>query len=180
MSDPGQLPHLLKLVDDESERVQEAVAKALAAFGPALEQHLSELPTPPDQEQVERVRQRLRRHHSNESPSDSPQDEAGTEPRFVPGQLVRHVRYGYRGVVVAFDLTCQADDDWYFNNRSQPDRYQAWYHVLVHGAEHVTYAAQTSLEANDTGEQVVHPFVGHFFSAFSDGRYTRNDTPWPK
>lgn len=166
LSDTRQLPHLLKLVDDESERVQRAVARALASFGTSLERQLSELADPPDEELLQRVRDLLALHH-------------GRESSFDPGQLVRHKRYGYRGVVVAFDLTCQADDDWYFSNQSQPDRYQAWYHVLVHGGDQVTYAAQTSLEDDSSGEQVSHPFIPNFFSAFSDGRYTRNDTPWP-
>ena len=182
MSDPKQLPHLLKLLDDESERVQEAVARALDAFGPSLDQELARLPQPPDETQMQKIQYLLGRHRSAEISSREKISSMGTvetEPLFEPGQLVRHRRYEYRGVVVAFDLTCQADDDWYFSNRSQPQQYQPWYHVLVHGGQHVTYAAQTSLEEDNSGEQVVHPFIPHFFSAFSDGQYTRNDTAWP-
>jgi len=51
MSDPKHLPHLLKLLDDESPVVQEAVAKELAALGPSLETELSRLPEPPDEVQ---------------------------------------------------------------------------------------------------------------------------------
>ena len=36
---------------------------------------------------------------------------------FQPGDLVRHRRYGYRGVVVARTDSCQADDAWYFKNQ---------------------------------------------------------------
>lgn len=50
---------------------------------------------------------------------------------FEPGQLVRHRRYGYRGVVVDRDEFCEADDEWYSKNQTQPDRDQPWYHVLV-------------------------------------------------
>lgn len=176
MGDIKQLPHLLRLIDDNSEQVQRAVAKALANFGASLEDRLSELTKPPDEEQVQQVRELLHRYHGQEVPSGHAAD---TDPLFALGQLVQHRKYGYRGVVVALDLSCQADDDWYFSNRSQPDRYQAWYHVLVHGGEQVTYAAQTSLQGDDSREQVIHPFIPHFFSAFSDGRYIRNDTPWP-
>ncbi|MBT4099340.1 MAG: heat shock protein HspQ [Gemmatimonadetes bacterium] len=189
MSDVEQLPHLLRLIDDDSERVQRAVAKALVAFGSSLEDRLLELSEPPDEEQLQQVRELVHRYHGDEVQGDEVQgheDHADEKPSadtaaplFVPGQLVEHRKYGYRGVVVAFDRTCQADDDWYFSNRSQPNRYQAWYHVLVHGSEQMTYAAQTSLQSDESAEQVVHPFVPHFFSAFSDGRYVRNDTPWP-
>jgi heat shock protein HspQ len=100
-------------------------------------------------------------------------------PKFAPGQLVRHRRYGYRGVVVDFDLTCQASDEWYYSNKTQPDRNQPWYHVLVHGQTTVTYAAQTSLEADSSGEPVVHPLVAAFFSGFTGESYIRNSRPWP-
>lgn len=173
---PEQIPHLLKLLDDESDTVRRAVAEALAAFGPSLQQELARLTEPPDEGQVQQIQDLLRRHQNGEW---SAREALETEPLFEPGQLVRHRRYDYRGVVVNFDLTCQAEDGWYFSNRTQPERYQAWYHVLVHGGQHITYAAQTSLEADDSGEQVVHPLLPHFFSTFQDGQYVRNDRPWP-
>ena len=37
MPDPKELPYLLKLLDDESEVVKEAVVKELAAFRESLE-----------------------------------------------------------------------------------------------------------------------------------------------
>ena len=51
------------------------------------------------------------------------------KPNFSVGQLVRHRRYGYRGVIVEVDTKCLAPDDWYGSNLTQPDRFQAWYHV---------------------------------------------------
>ena len=56
------------------------------------------------------------------------------QPVFESGQLVRHRRYGYRGVVVDRDEFCQADDEWYSKNQTQPNRDQPWYHVLVDGS----------------------------------------------
>lgn len=99
--------------------------------------------------------------------------------RFSVGQIVSHVRYGYRGVVVAFDLRCQADDDWYQGNRTQPGRDQPWYHVLVDGGTHTTYAAETSLTDAPDETPVVHPLVPAYFSGFEDGRHVRNDREWP-
>jgi heat shock protein HspQ len=104
---------------------------------------------------------------------------SGDGPRFAVGQLVRHVRYGYRGVVVHFDRYCMAPDHWYYGNQTQPDRNQPWYHVLVHGAATVTYAAQTSLTEEDAPEPIDHPLVEKFFSDFTGDRYVRNDAKWP-
>jgi heat shock protein HspQ len=100
-------------------------------------------------------------------------------PTFAPGQLVCHVRYGYRAVVVDFDLRCMAGDDWYQTNRTQPVRDQPWYHLLVHGSVAITYAAQSSLDFDPAPDPVEHPMVPTFFETFADGRYTRNDEPWP-
>ena len=100
-------------------------------------------------------------------------------PQFQLGQLVRHQRYGYRGVVVDFDIRCLADDDWYDANRTQPQRDQPWYHVLVDGSTSITYAAEGNLEPDDSNEPVNHPLISAFFDSFADQRYVRNDRPWP-
>ena len=169
--DTNQLPHLISLLEDESDEVKSAVGEALAAYGTTLKWALAELPTPPTAEQLEKIHQLVGTYRG---------DSAGAEePEFIPGELVCHRRYGYRGVVVALDASCQADDKWYFSNRTQPDRNQPWYHVMVHDSKSVTYAAQTSLEVDPSGEQVSHPYVAEFFEGFADGFYIRNSRPWP-
>ena len=103
---------------------------------------------------------------------------ASRQPTFKPGQLVRHRRYGYRGVIVDYDLECQADEAWYQKNQTQPPREQPWYHVLVDGAEHTTYAAQTSLQPDHEIGEIRHPLLTVFFSDFVRGRYIRNSQTW--
>ena len=107
---------------------------------------------------------------------DGPDSSPG---RFQPGHLVRHRRYGYRGVVVAVDLECRAEEAWYRSNKSQPERAQPWYHVLVHGSPQTTYAAQSSLMPDPSGGEIAHPLLGHFFLGYANGFYQRNDKPWP-
>jgi len=102
-----------------------------------------------------------------------------TRPRFQPGQLVHHRRYNYRGVVVAVDERCLADERWYQANRTQPNRNQPWYHVLVDGTDAVTYVAQSNIESDWVRAPIEHPLVPHFFSEFDDGHYVRNNRPWP-
>ena len=97
---------------------------------------------------------------------------------FSVGQLVRHRRYGYRGVVVALTDGFAGSDEWYLKNQTQPAKEQPWYHVLVDGSTSVTYAAQSSLEADESGKEVAHPLVEFFFSGFEGGRYARNEIPW--
>lgn len=107
-----------------------------------------------------------------------PGRQEGSPARFAPGQLVRHRRYGYRGVVVDYDLACRAPDEWYLANRTQPDRGQPWYHVLVHGSTGATYAAEENLRPDYSFEPVVHPLLSRYFDGFEEGGYRRNEQPW--
>jgi len=100
-------------------------------------------------------------------------------PLFMPGMLIRHRRYGYRGIVVDFDMSCLADDQWYHANPAHPDRDQPWYHILVHGSTINTYAAQENLVADDVVGLICHPLIEHFFEDPNDEGYLRNDEPWP-
>ena len=101
-------------------------------------------------------------------------------PEFVPGEIVEHVRYGYRGVVVDYNATCQAPEDWYQSNQTQPEREQPWYHVLVDGNQQVTYVAQSNLQADQSKQQVVHGMINLFFSGYDkeNHKYIRNNVPW--
>ncbi|MFC1706824.1 heat shock protein HspQ [Planctomycetota bacterium] len=94
-------------------------------------------------------------------------------PAFCVGQVVHHRRYDYRGVVFDFDPCCRANEEWYQQNLTQPDRDQPWYHVLVHGATHTTYVAQENLEPDRSLDPVEHPLVERVFSTFHAGRYYR-------
>ncbi len=92
--------------------------------------------------------------------------------KFQVGQVVHHRRYNYRGVILAYDPYCRAPETWYNRNRTQPDRNQPWYNVLVDGGRE-TYVAEENLELDTSGEPVDHPLVPTFFPTFRDGRYFR-------
>ena len=114
------------------------------------------------------------------NPDDPFTNNPTTEMMLAPGDIVEHIRYGYRGLVVAANLTCQADDQWYQTNITQPPKNQPWYHVLVDNSENVTYAAQTNLTRSNSEDPINHALIKVFFEAFvpNEHRYIRNDTPW--
>ncbi len=100
---------------------------------------------------------------------------------YEPGQIVRHKRYSYRGVIVDHDPVCLADDEWYADNAvAPPAKNQPWYYVFVHLTSRVTYAAQSSLITDDSTNKIVHPLLQKFFSTFDKGIYTRNEKNWIK
>jgi len=103
-----------------------------------------------------------------------------SEPLFDVGQLVHHRKFDYRGVIVGFDPTCQAAEEWYtFQTQgavNKPTKEQPWYHVLVDGATHTTYVAQQNLEpAEERDEPIAHPLLDKFFQTFLGGRYYKDN-----
>jgi len=102
------------------------------------------------------------------------------KPLYRPGEWVCHVRYGYRGIVVEVDQECKATDSWYYGNQTQPSRHQAWYHVLVNDSDQVTYAAEENLIKYASKEEIKHSLLFYFFTKDKDGKYVRNNNPWPE
>ncbi len=92
--------------------------------------------------------------------------------KFAVGDLIHHVLFDYRGVVVDVDATFQSTAEWYdMVARSRPPKEEPWYHVLVHGAVHTTYVAEQNLECDASSEPISYPMVAQFFSRFENGRY---------
>lgn len=92
--------------------------------------------------------------------------------RFGLGQLVAHILYGYRGVIVGVDATYAGSDEWYERvATTRPPKDEPWYNVLVDGATHQTYVAERNLRADESGMPVKHPHIWLFFDAFEGGRY---------
>ncbi len=92
--------------------------------------------------------------------------------KFAPGQLIQHLRFGYRGVIMDVDPTFQLSDEWYEQvARSRPPRDKPWYHVLVHDSDSITYVAERHLASDPSQEPIRHPVLSQFFDEFRDGRY---------
>ena len=161
------IPHLIKLIDDESEFVRETCLTELRVFGDRLRAELKILPEVLTAAQIENI---VNLVEASACPKK--------KTRFQIGELVRHRRYGYRGVIVDYDLTCQAEDGWYQSNQTQPIRNQPWYHVLVSESKHSTYPAESSLMADDSKDEIINPLVSYFFTDFDKGVYIRNDNIW--
>ncbi len=100
-----------------------------------------------------------------------------TQCQFSVGQLVRHLRFGYRGVIFDVDPIFQGSDEWYEKMaRSRPPKEKPWYHVLVHGAAHTTYVAERNLESDLSATPIEHPLLTQLFDKFEDGQYIKVQT----
>jgi len=95
--------------------------------------------------------------------------------RFTLGEIVRHGRHSYRGVIVDVDPQFEGPEQWYADApEKRPERHQPWYSLLVDNSEHVAYVAEENLETDNSEEPVHHPALASFLGEMEHGRYTVN------
>ena len=98
--------------------------------------------------------------------------------RFYVGQLVEHLKFGYRGVVFSVDAEFSLSEEWYDQvAKSRPPKDQPWYHVLVDQGRHTTYVAERHLAASPSSDQIEHPALGEFLGRFDGERYLPKRAP---
>jgi heat shock protein HspQ len=98
--------------------------------------------------------------------------------KFNVGQVVRHLKFEYRGVVVDVDPVYQGDDAWYEKvATSRPPKDAPWYRVLVDDAETMTYVAERHLAQPADASPIRHPMLKEFLvDAIDDGLYKARHT----
>jgi heat shock protein HspQ len=91
------------------------------------------------------------------------------------GQVVRHRKYPFRGVVFDVDPVFSNTEAWYRSipEDIRPSKNQPFYHLLAENDQsfYIAYVSEQNLMADDSGRPVEHPDVAEFFGPFSDGHY---------
>lgn len=97
------------------------------------------------------------------------------EAKFSIGDVVRHVRYPFRGVVFDIDPTFNHTDEWWESIPAdrRPKKDQPYYHLFAENDDttYVAYVSEQNLLADDSGRPVRHPQVADLFGPLRDGRY---------
>ncbi|MEO5338570.1 MAG: heat shock protein HspQ [Magnetospirillum sp. WYHS-4] len=94
------------------------------------------------------------------------------EAKFKVGQVVHHRLFDYRGVVIDVDPFFRGPDEPYKpESAGRPVKDRPWYHVLVDGAEHRTYVAESNLEPDALGGPIDHPAVRLHFRSLQGSDY---------
>lgn len=92
--------------------------------------------------------------------------------KFTIGQVVNHIKFDYRGVIIDVDPVFSGTEEWYeLVAKSRPPKDKPWYHVIVEDSSIQTYVAERHLVADSTKRPVKHPFVEIIFSEFENGKY---------
>jgi heat shock protein HspQ len=101
-----------------------------------------------------------------------------TRAKFGLGQVVRHRKHPFRGVVFDVDAIFANTDEWYaaIPEDSRPSKDQPFYHLLAENEDsyYVAYVSEQNLVADETGEPVDHPDLPDLFGDLRDGVYRLN------
>ena len=98
-----------------------------------------------------------------------------TRAKYNIGQVVRHRKHPFRGVVFDVDPQFSNTEEWYQSipEDSRPLKTQPFYHLLAENEHsyYVAYVSEQNLIADYSGEPVDHPDIPDLFGAFHDGSY---------
>ena len=90
--------------------------------------------------------------------------------QFAPGQVVRHRRFGYRGLIFDVDASFSQSPEWYeVMAETQPPKDRPWYHILVDGEKHTTYVSEQNLMDCAETDAFEHPLMSRLFRTRRSG-----------
>ncbi|MBW6416123.1 heat shock protein HspQ [Celeribacter sp. PS-C1] len=91
------------------------------------------------------------------------------------GQVVRHRKLSFRGVVFDVDAIFSNTDEWYaaIPEDVRPNKDQPFYHLLAENDQsyYVAYVSEQNLVADYSGVPIDHPDLSDLFGPFCDGSY---------
>ena len=97
------------------------------------------------------------------------------ETKFQIGDVVRHRKYEFRGVIFDIDPEFNNTEEWYqaIPEDIRPRKEQPFYHLLAENAEtqYVAYVSEQNLVRDLSGEPVGHPQVADLFELTENGQY---------
>jgi heat shock protein HspQ len=96
-------------------------------------------------------------------------------PKFAIGQVVKHRRFPFRGVIFDIDPVFANTEEWWLSipEEVRPRKDQPFYHLLAENAEteYIAYVSEQNLLPDPSGDPVRHPQVDEMFVRARDGAY---------
>ena len=97
------------------------------------------------------------------------------ETKFQIGDVVRHRKYDFRGVIFDIDPQFNNTQEWYeaIPEDVRPRKEQPFYHLLAENTEtqYIAYVSEQNLIHDHSGVPVGHPQVADLFDFNDEGRY---------
>ncbi len=97
-----------------------------------------------------------------------------SQAKFAIGQIVRHRRFPFRGVIYDVDPIFANTEEWWLAipEEVRPRKDQPFYHLYAENAEteYVAYVSEQNLLPDETGDPLRHPQIKDTFDRLDDGR----------
>jgi len=98
-----------------------------------------------------------------------------TDAKYHLGQILRHRKHPFRGVVFDVDAMFSNTQDWYeaIPEDARPAKNQPFYHLFAENAEteYIAYVSEQNLLPDTSREPIRHPQIRDVFDVSDDGRY---------
>lgn len=95
--------------------------------------------------------------------------------KFGIGQVVKHRKFGFRGVVFDIDPEFSNTEEWWMSipEDVRPNKDQPFYHLFAENeeTEYIAYVSEQNLLVDTSREPVRHPQVREVFTRARDGSY---------
>lgn len=95
--------------------------------------------------------------------------------KFAIGQVVKHRKYPFRGIVYDVDPVFANTEEWWQSIPAEirPRKDQPFYHLFAENTdtEYVAYVSEQNLIADTSGDPIRHPQVNEMFVRALDGAY---------
>ena len=95
--------------------------------------------------------------------------------KFGLGQVVRHRKHPFRGVIFDVDPVFASTEEWWLSipPENRPRKNQPFYHLLAENAEteYIAYVSEQNLLPDDSGTPLRHPQLPELFAPDDDGTY---------
>ena len=93
--------------------------------------------------------------------------------KFAIGQVVKHRRYPFRGVIFDVDPVFANTEEWWLAipEDLRPRKDQPFYHLLAENAEneYLAYVSEQNLVPDTSGAPLRHPKIGELFEQTGAG-----------
>ena len=95
--------------------------------------------------------------------------------KYSLGQIVKHRKYPFRGVIFDIDPTFANTEEWWLSipEEVRPTKEQPFYHLFAENAEteYIAYVSEQNLLPDESGKPVRHPQIAEMFELTRDGGY---------
>ena len=102
--------------------------------------------------------------------------------KFGIGQIVRHRKYPFRGLIYDVDPVFANTEEWWLAipEDVRPRKDQPFYHLLAENTEteYIAYVSEQNLVPDESGEPLRHPQIDEIFVKTPEGEYrSKGATP---